>query len=117
MKDYKELDVWKRSMNLVTEIYRMIEKFPVKEKYVLADQIRRAVISIPSNIAEGFSRNTTKDYIRFLYISMGSLSELETLILISMNLKYIKDENEMINEIISIKKMLSALISSLKRKK
>ena len=116
MKDYKELDVWKKSMDLVSNVYELIEKFPAKEKYVLTDQIRRAAVSIPCNIAEGFSRNTTKDYIRFLYISSGSAAELETLILIATNLEYMKGNEKLIDKIISIKKMLSALITSLKFK-
>ncbi|MCP4179760.1 MAG: four helix bundle protein [bacterium] len=83
MNDFKELQVWQKAIILVEEVYKTIEKLPNIEKFNLSDQIRRSAVSIPSNIAEGFSRQTAKDYIHFLYFSSGSLSELETQYIIS----------------------------------
>ena len=115
MKDYKELDVWKRGISLVLAIYKIIEKFPKDERYALADQIKRAVVSIPSNIAEGASRNTTKEFVQFLYIALGSASELETQIIIAEKLGYINNVETLFSDVTIIRKMLNALISSLKR--
>jgi len=115
MKDYKELDVWKKGIDLVIAIYEEIKIFPKDERYALTDQIKRSVVSIPSNIAEGASRNTTKELIQFLYIARGSASELETQIIIAEKLGYIKKNKTLNNEITVIRKMLNALITSLKR--
>jgi len=115
MKDYKELDVWKKGIDLVIAIYEEIKIFPKDERYALTDQIKRSVVSIPSNIAEGASRNTTKELIQFLYIARGSASELETQIIIAEKLGYIKKNETLNNEITVIRKMLNALITSLKR--
>ena len=115
MRDYKELDVWKRGISLVLAIYKIIEKFPKDERYALADQIKRAVVSIPSNIAEGASRNTTKEFVQFLYIALGSASELETQIIIAEKLGYINNVETLFSDVTIIRKMLNALISSLKR--
>jgi len=73
LKNYKELKVWQKSYKLCLEIYRITAKFPKEERYGLTSQIRRSVVSIPSNIAEGYGRKTTRDYIRMLYISYGSI--------------------------------------------
>ncbi|MFV8360212.1 four helix bundle protein [Flavobacterium sp. LS1P3] len=76
--DHKDLDVWKRSMDLVVKVYQITKLFPDTEKYGLSSQMRRAAVSIPSNITEGAARKGDKEFIQFLYISIGSLSELET---------------------------------------
>ena len=115
MKDYKELEVWKKGILLVLKIYEIVRTFPKDEHYALTDQIRRAVVSIPSNIAEGASRNTTKEFIQFLYVALGSASELETQIIIAEKLGYIKNNQNLISEITIIRKMLNALITSLKK--
>ena len=115
MKDYKELEVWKKGILLVLAIYEVIKNFPKDERYALADQIKRSAVSIPSNIAEGASRNTTKEFIQFLYIALGSASELETQIIISEKLGYMKNEDPLFSEITIIRKMLNALISALKK--
>ncbi len=93
MKTYRELIVWRKSMILVTKVYKVSKLFPSEENFGLISQIRRSAISIPSNISEGYGRNSLNDYIRFLNISVGSLYELQTQIEISFNLKYIDKEN------------------------
>jgi four helix bundle protein len=115
MKDYKELEVWEKGISLVLKVYEITKIFPKEECYALTDQIKRAAVSIPSNIAEGASRNTTKEFIQFLYIARGSASELETQIIIAEKLGYLKNEGTLYNEIIVIRKMLNALITSLKK--
>ena len=86
---YKDLIVWQKSYRLVLEIYKISENFPENERYGLVSQIRRAAVSIPSNIAEGYGRNYNKEYKQFLSIAYGSLCELETQYLLSIDLKYI----------------------------
>lgn len=114
MTTHKDLNVWKKSMNLVILTYRLTGQFPKEELFGLSSQMRRAAVSIPSNIAEGHGRNSDKELIRFLFISLGSASELETQILLSSKLEFLKEEgfnqlNELNNEII---RMLVALIRS-----
>jgi four helix bundle protein len=92
MASHIELDVWKLSMDLVVEVYSITNNFPKEEVYGLTQQIRRSAVSIPSNIAEGAARESDKEYIRFLYISLGSLSELETQLLIGKRLAYPTEE-------------------------
>ena len=116
MKGHKDLDVWKKSMDLVVEAYRFTRNFPKEELYGLTSQIRRSVISIPSNISEGAARNTQKEFIKFLYISLGSSAELETQIMIAERLGYLKGIESILNEILSIKKMLNGLIASLRKR-
>ena len=96
-------------------IYETAKNFSKDERYALTDQIKRAVVSIPSNIAEGASRNTTKEFIQFLYIALGSAAELETQIIIAEKLGYINNAENLLSDITIIRKMLNALISSLKR--
>ena len=84
IKTHKDLDVWKKSMDLVERVYRRTERFPDSEKYGLTNQIRRCAVSVSSNIAEGAARNTDKEFVQFCYIALGSLSELETQLLFSL---------------------------------
>lgn len=118
MNNYRELIVWQKSMKLVTDIYHITSKFPVSEQFGLTSQIRRSAISIPSNIAEGFGRNTKNEFIRFLKISLGSLFELQTQLEISNNLNFLSPHlfEELEKNTIEIEKMLKALIKSLKNK-
>jgi four helix bundle protein len=116
INSYKELLVWQKSIDLVKEIYLLTELFPADEKFGLTSQIRRAAISIPSNIAEGWGRMSRKNYIQFLRISRGSLFELETQIIISKELKYSTDSENIENLIIEISKMLNSLINKLEEK-
>lgn len=115
-KPHKRLDVWRLSMDLVTEVYKVTDKFPKGEKFSLVDQIRRSAISIPSNIAEGAARNTKKEFVNFLHIAQGSLSELDTQIELAKQLKYIEEESWKDLDITMerIDKMLTGLIRSQK---
>ncbi len=112
MKSYKDLIVWKKSIDLVTEVYELVKMFPKEELYALSNQIRRAAVSIPSNIAEGHDRNSDKEFCQFLCIARGSLAELETQLIIAGNLNYVTEEN--VNRILQsceeVGKMLNALI-------
>ena len=115
--DFKDLKVWQKSMDIAVDMYAFIKSLPQEEKFCLGDQMRRCSISIPSNIAEGHNRNSTKDYIRFLSISRGSVAELQTQLILCMRLEYL-DENvfSMFNlRLVEIDKMLSSLIRTLKR--
>jgi four helix bundle protein len=118
MKSHKDLDVWKRSVSLVTFIYEVTQPFPKEEIYGLTNQIRRAAISIPSNISEGAGRKHSKEFIQFLYFSLGSLSELETQIIIGENLRYISSEKseKIQNELDEIRKMILGLVRHLNSK-
>ena len=93
IKDHKDLIVWQKAMELVTEVYKMVKLLPKEETYALSDQMRRAAVSIPSNIAEGYSRKTDKELLQFLYIARGSKAELETQISIALNLNYFEEQN------------------------
>lgn len=115
MTGYEKLDVWKKSIILVTEVYILVKLLPKEETYALSDQIRRSVVSVPSNIAEGSSRNSKKEFVQFLYIALGSLCELETQPLIAKNIGYIEDINNMQSKTMQIKKMINALITSIKK--
>ena len=110
-----DLEVWKRSIDLVENIYQIIKKFPREENYTLASQFKKSAISIPSNIAEGASRNSKKEFTHFLFIALGSASELETQIIIAARLRFIKSTESILNDIEVIKKMLNGLITHLKR--
>jgi four helix bundle protein len=118
LKNYKELKVWQKSYELCLEIYTITAKFPREEIYGLTSQIRRSVVSIPSNIAEGYGRKTTLDYIRMLYISYGSVCELETQILLAGDLDLIEKSELGIlkKDIAEIERMLRVLIKSLENK-
>jgi len=118
MKTHYDLNVWNDSITLVKEIYSITTKFPKDEIYGLTSQIKRAVVSIPSNIAEGASRQTTKEFIQFLYIALGSVSEVETQLIIAKELSFIDDNNLniLLTKIESIKKMLNGLIKHLRKR-
>lgn len=115
MDSYQDLIVWQKSMQLVKEVYTLVKTLPKEEQFALSDQMRRAVVSIPSNIAEGYGRNSTNDYIRFLNIARGSKYELNTQIQICVMLNYISKEKaatalELSEE---IGRMINALIKKL----
>ncbi|WP_454980616.1 four helix bundle protein [Capnocytophaga haemolytica] len=116
IKSYKELVVWQKSMALVTAVYQISSKFPQSELFGITNQMRRSAISIPSNIAEGFGRNSSQDYLRFLYIARGSLYEMETQIQIAVSLGFTTHHAEIINMIDEVGKMLNATITKIKDK-
>jgi four helix bundle protein len=116
MKDHKDLDVWKESMLLAENIYALTKHFPLDEKYGLSSQIKRAVVSVPSNIAEGAARKGDKEFIQFLYIAMGSISEIETQLILAERLHFIDSIEVYLIQIEKIKKMLFGLIRYINNK-
>lgn len=116
INSYKDLIVWQRSMELVVEIYKVTEEFPTAELYGIISQMRRAAVSIPSNIAEGRKRSTRKDFRQFLVVAYASASELETQIEISKRLNFIKVDKYIKTDalLLEVIKMLNKMISSLK---
>jgi four helix bundle protein len=116
IKSHKDLEVYKTSMDFVVLIYRLTQEFPKEEEFGLSSQMRRASVSIVSNISEGAARNNTKQFIQFLYYSLGSASELETQIELAKRIGFINDESKDIKTLHYIISMLSGLIKSLKQK-
>lgn len=119
MKTFRDLLVWQKSMTFVTVIYKTSKQFPEDENFGLISQIRRSVVSIPSNISEGYGREGMKDYLRFLNVAMASLFELQTQLEIAYNLEYIKKEkfNELYELSREIERMLSSFIRTIKSRK
>ena len=115
--DFKQLDVWKQSMDFALDLYELIKLLPQEERFALCDQLRRAAISVPSNIAEGQSRNSSKEFIHFLTISKGSLAEIETQLIFCGRLGYIKQStiDEFINRLEAISRMIKGLINYLQK--
>lgn len=116
VKDYRDLVVWQKAIKLAKNIYLITHEFPKHELYGLADQLRRAAVSIPSNIAEGQSRQHTTEFRQFLHIALGSSSEVDTQVVIAFELGYITSEQAeaLYAQISEIRRMLRGLISSLK---
>lgn len=116
-KDYTELDVWNESRKLVSHVYDLVKKFPEDEKYALTSQLKRAAISVPSNIAEGVGRQHNKERIQFLYISRGSLYEIETQLFLALDQQFISenDMNVVFDQITSCKKLIQGYINYLKK--
>ena len=115
-KSYKDLLVWQKAIDLTVEVYRIVKKLPKEELYALSGQIRRAVVSIPSNISEGQSRNSQKEFMHFLSIAKGSKSELETQIYICKKIGYLSDEDieKTMGLMEEVGKMLNSLINTLR---
>jgi four helix bundle protein len=115
LKNFKELKVWQKAYQLCLEIYRVTRNFPKEEIYGLTSQIRRAAVSVPSNIAEGYGRKTTGEYIQALYVAYGSNCELETQVLLSGDLGFVRREDllRLQQEIGDVERMLKRLIKSL----
>jgi four helix bundle protein len=116
MRTHKDLNVWMNSMALAEKIYRLTADFPKEEMYGLTSQIRRSAVSTPSNIAEGSARNSTKEFIQFLYIALGFAAELETQLILSKNLGFLTDLN-ILEDLGRVRSQLINLIKSLKEKK
>ncbi|MGH7929061.1 MAG: four helix bundle protein [Candidatus Binatia bacterium] len=115
ISSYKDLLVWQRSMDLVEKVYLLTAQLPSSEQFGLVAQMRRAAVSVPSNIAEGYGRQSTGEYRHHLSIARGSLLELETQVLLSKRLKYFQpaDADYVGNEIAEISRMLATLVSRL----
>ena len=116
IKSFRDLDVWKLGMEIVVDVYEVTKPFPKEEVYGLISQMRRAAVSIASNIAEGFNRYHNKEYKQFLYIALGSCAELETQIEVSMSLRYITqpERDKIIEKLDHEGRMLKSLIKCLK---
>ena len=117
VRTHKDLEVWKRAMGFVINLYEITRVFPKEELFGLTSQMRRSAISIPSNIAEGSARNHNNETIQFLHIALGSAAEIETQIILATSIGYINEEKSMklITEINCISKMLQGLLKSLKK--
>jgi four helix bundle protein len=118
VKTHKDLKIWTESIDMVTNIYKLTSSFPKEEMYGLTSQIRRSAVSVPSNIAEGAARKNKKEFRQFLYIALGSLSELETQLLAARNIGYLNEENySNFNEtILQLIKMTSSFINHINDK-
>jgi len=118
METHKDLRVWQQSMDLVSMIYMMTKSLPKEELFGLVSQIRRASVSIPSNIAEGYARGTDREKLHFLRISSGSMSEVETQLIMCMKLGYISQEqyDEISEKLTAVWKQLNSLISAIKNR-
>ncbi|MBR3566967.1 MAG: four helix bundle protein [Salinivirgaceae bacterium] len=116
MKSYKDLQVWNKAMDLTTMVYDALKTFPPKEEYGLSSQMRRSSVSIPSNIAEGYGRNSTLDYCRFLQIALGSAYELETQVELAHRLNYIDNETTQMlaAQLSEVGRMLNSMINKIK---
>ena len=116
VRNHKDLEVWKKAIEFVTEIYSITASFPKSELYGLTSQIRRASVSIPSNIAEGATRNHKPEFRQFLYIALASAAEVDTQLIIAHNLKFIEKEalEKLQSELNSISKMIQGLLMSIK---
>ena len=115
IKNFKDLKIWQKGIELAKEIYQITQSFPSAEKYGIVSQMRRAVVSIPSNIAEGFMRRHNKEYKQFLYITLGSLAELETQVILSDQLSFLRNEqcHDIQVNIDELNKMVTGLIKCL----
>ena len=116
INSYKDLKVWNKAMDLTTMVYDALKTFPPKEEYGLSSQMRRSSVSIPSNIAEGYGRNSTLDYCRFLQIALGSAYELETQVELARRLDYVDNDtaNKLATQLTEIGRMLNSLINKIK---
>jgi four helix bundle protein len=110
-RSYRDLEVWKLSIDFVKKVYQVTHNFPASENYGLINQIRRAAVSIPSNIAEGQGRNSTKEFKQFLAISLGSLAELETQFIIAKEIEYLTQNglDALLSPLDRIRKMIKGL--------
>jgi four helix bundle protein len=115
LESYRDLEVWKVSMRLAKEVYQATDSMPKHEIYGLTSQIRRACVSVPANIAEGYGRNHRKEYLQFLGIANGSLKELETLLLLAHDLNYVDDITKLMSMCESTGRLLNRLRQSLQK--
>ena len=117
MRNFRNYKIWTESISFTTQIYKIVNNFPSFERYGLSDQLRRASVSIPSNIAEGAARDSEKEFIHFLNISLGSAFEVETQLQIAYNLEYISNEtfDMLLSQLHLIEKQINELICVIKR--
>jgi four helix bundle protein len=117
-KHYRELIVWQKAMDLVVLVYRSTKHFPKEELFGLTNQMRRAAVSVPSNIAEGQGRRTTRDFLNFLFIARGSLQEVETQILLAERLTYLPEQERqtLIDLATEVSRLVTGLITALQNK-
>lgn len=117
MRNFRKYNAWKNALEVTYHVYELTDSFPDKEKYGLINQLRRASVSIASNIAEGASRQSETDFKRFLEMAMGSAFEVETQMLISLHLNYIKNENfeEILEKLNVVQKQINSLINKIKK--
>ena len=116
LSDYKELEAWQIAMDLAQEVYRLTRDFPKEEIYGLTNQIRRAAVSIPSNLAEGAARAGNKEFLHFLHVARGSASELETQLFLAIKLDYLRASVDLLALLSSTRRLINGLIRSLKEK-
>jgi len=118
VKSYRELIAWQKAMDLAVQVYELTKTFPREEIYGLTSQLRRAAVSVPSNIAEGQGRRTTKEFQRFLGYAYGSLQEIETQIMLAARLGYVRDEQEsqLLEQWAEVGKLINGLSNALRRK-
>jgi len=116
MRDFRKLDIWKNGITIVKQVYQLTQKLPIEERFGLKSQINRAAISIPSNIAEGCSRNSEIEFKRFLEIAMGSLFELETQLILTLELEFLSktELNESLELLNKEARMINGLINKIK---
>ncbi len=115
LKTHKDLDAWKKAINLVEDVYKVTKKFPRDELYGLVNQLRRAAVSVPSNIAEGAGRGSQREFIQFLHIALGSVSEVETQLIIAKRLGYLDNLDSIEEQIQTVRKLILGLIRYLRR--
>ena len=113
LKSYQDLEVWKRSIELAEKVYRLSEKFPNEEKFGMTNQLRRAVVSVAANIAEGAERQGTKEFLQFLSVASGSLAEVETFLILATRLKMV--ENQETEPILEYAAIVGRMLNGLKR--
>lgn len=114
-QNYKDLIAWQKAMDLVVEVYRTTTAFPSEERFGLTNQVRRAAVSVPSNIAEGQGRGPTQDFVRFLCVARGSLQEVETQLILATRLGYLPQErcDRMSDLVVELAKVINGLIRSI----
>ena len=116
LKTHKNLDAWSKAIELVEAVYSVTKGFPRTEIYGLTSQLRRAAVSVPSNIAEGAARSSTKEFIQFLHVALGSVSEVETQLIIAQRLDYLSDAKSIEEQIEAVRRLILGLIRYLRRR-
>ena len=115
-RNHEDLHVWQRAMSLVVSLYGVLKSFPADERFGLVDQIKRSAVSIPSNIAEGAARQTSREFIQFLHIAAGSAAELDTQLIIAQRLGFSTAIESQLEELQIVRKQLNVIIASLREK-